>query len=268
MHWQRRPGLQRGPALGDLYAERGRSPLRVAPKIMHRFHFCLYLGVWPVWKSKFYGTFVLNHRVVLHAINATPARWRGDAGSSPLDRARDGRVITGNDLVKSRPTHCLISTQGPARAPFYRLPLVVVWPGAAAAAASCLGAAAALAFWCRLWAAASGVSPFLAAGRAVSCLAVRAASFGAAAAEAWPPFLGAAVAAAEVWRRLWAAAWTRRQCRATAAPLWQRRRPSRRTTSSTRSPRRRERTAVPQEGGGAWWCAFVIRRGQRFKRET
>ena len=39
----------------------------------------------PVWKSKFYGAFVLNHRVVLHAIDATPARWRGDAGSSPLD---------------------------------------------------------------------------------------------------------------------------------------------------------------------------------------
>ena len=41
-----------------------------------------------VWKSKFYGAFVLNHRVVLRAIDATPARWRGDAGSSPLDRAR------------------------------------------------------------------------------------------------------------------------------------------------------------------------------------
>jgi hypothetical protein len=39
----------------------------------------------PVWKSKF------------HAIDATPARWRGDAGSSPLDRAH--------------PTHWLISTQ-------------------------------------------------------------------------------------------------------------------------------------------------------------
>jgi hypothetical protein len=30
----------------------------------------------PVWKSKFYGAFVLNRRVVLHAIDATPARWR------------------------------------------------------------------------------------------------------------------------------------------------------------------------------------------------
>ena len=29
----------------------------------------------PVWKSKFYDAFVLNHIVVLHAIDATPARW-------------------------------------------------------------------------------------------------------------------------------------------------------------------------------------------------
>ena len=41
----------------------------------------------PVWKSKFYGAFVLNRRVVLHAIDATLARWRYDAGSSPLDGA-------------------------------------------------------------------------------------------------------------------------------------------------------------------------------------
>ena len=69
-----------------------------------------------VWKSKFYGTFVLNHRVVLHAIDATPARWRGDAGSSPLDRARTAESSPRNDLVKSRrvhPTHWLISTQVP-----------------------------------------------------------------------------------------------------------------------------------------------------------
>ena len=44
-----------------------------------------------VWESKCYGAFVLNHRVVLHAIDATPARWR---------RCRF--------LV--HPTHCLIST--------------------------------------------------------------------------------------------------------------------------------------------------------------
>ena len=68
----------------------------------------------PVWKSKCYGAFVLNHRVVLHAIDATPARWRGDAGSSPLDRARTAASSPGNDLVKNcrvHPTHWLISTQ-------------------------------------------------------------------------------------------------------------------------------------------------------------
>ena len=45
----------------------------------------------PVWKSKFYGVFVLNRRVVLHAIDATTA------ASSPR-----------NDLVKNfrvHPTH-------------------------------------------------------------------------------------------------------------------------------------------------------------------
>ena len=68
----------------------------------------------PVWKSKFYGAFVLNHRVVLQAIDATPARWRGDAGSSPLDRARSAASLPRNDLVKNcrvHPTHRLISTQ-------------------------------------------------------------------------------------------------------------------------------------------------------------
>ena len=39
----------------------------------------------PVWKSNSTAR-SLNQRVVLHAIDATPARWRGDAGSSPLDR--------------------------------------------------------------------------------------------------------------------------------------------------------------------------------------
>ena len=56
---------------------------------------------------KIYGAFVLNHRVVTHAIDATPDRWRDGAGSSPLDGAR-------NDLVKNcrvHPTHWLISTQ-------------------------------------------------------------------------------------------------------------------------------------------------------------
>ena len=37
--------------------------------------------------NQIYGAFVLNCRVDLHAIDAAPARWRGDAGSSPLDGA-------------------------------------------------------------------------------------------------------------------------------------------------------------------------------------
>ena len=45
------------------------------------------LGRVSLWKSKFYGAFVLNLSVVHHAIDATPARWGGDAGSSPLDGA-------------------------------------------------------------------------------------------------------------------------------------------------------------------------------------
>ena len=41
-------------------------------------------GRGPVQKSKFYGAFALNLHVDLHAIDATPARWRGGVGSSPL----------------------------------------------------------------------------------------------------------------------------------------------------------------------------------------
>jgi hypothetical protein len=35
--------------------------------------------------TQIYGAFVLNRRVDRHAIDATPARRRGDVGSSPLD---------------------------------------------------------------------------------------------------------------------------------------------------------------------------------------
>ncbi len=57
---------------------------------------------------------MLNHRVVLHAIDATPARRRGGVNSSPLDRARTAASSPRNDLVKNcrvHPTHWLISTQ-------------------------------------------------------------------------------------------------------------------------------------------------------------
>jgi len=73
---------------------------------------------WPksvsVWKSKFYGAFVPNRRVDLHAIDATPARWLGDADSSPLDETSAATPSPRHDLVKFcrvHPTHWLISTQ-------------------------------------------------------------------------------------------------------------------------------------------------------------
>ena len=55
--------------------------------------------------NQIYGAFVLNHPVVLHAIDATPARWRGDAGSPPLDRARTAASSPRNDLVKNCARH-------------------------------------------------------------------------------------------------------------------------------------------------------------------
>ena len=54
----------------------------------------------PVWKSKFYGAFALNRRVDLHAIDATPARWRGGAGTSPLDRARTAASSPRNERTR------------------------------------------------------------------------------------------------------------------------------------------------------------------------
>ena len=68
--------------------------------------------------NQIYGAFVLNRRVDLHAIDATPARWRGDVGSSPLDGASAATSSPRNDLVKNyrvHPTHWLISTQVTAR---------------------------------------------------------------------------------------------------------------------------------------------------------
>ena len=67
-----------------------------------------------MWKSKFYDAFVLNHIVVLHAIDATPARWHGDADSSPLDGTSAATPSLRNDLVKNCRVHLmhwLISTQ-------------------------------------------------------------------------------------------------------------------------------------------------------------
>ena len=58
--------------------------------------------------NQIYGAFVLNRRVDLHAIDATPARWRGDDGSSALDGASAATSSPRNDLVKKyrvHPTH-------------------------------------------------------------------------------------------------------------------------------------------------------------------
>ena len=41
--------------------------------------------------------------ITSNAIDATPARWRGDAGSSPLDRAGTAESSPRNDLVKKAP---------------------------------------------------------------------------------------------------------------------------------------------------------------------
>ena len=42
-----------------------------------------------MWKSKFCGAFVLNHRVLLHAIDATPARWRAPDALVDFHTARN-----------------------------------------------------------------------------------------------------------------------------------------------------------------------------------
>ena len=47
--------------------------------------------------NQIYGAFVLNRRVDLHAIDATPARWRGDAGprrSTEPGRPRQRQEMT------------------------------------------------------------------------------------------------------------------------------------------------------------------------------
>ena len=71
-------------------------------------------GVSDCVEIKIYGAFVLNRRVVFHAIDSTPARRRGGVNSSPLDRAMTAASSPRNDLVKNcrvHPTHWLISTQ-------------------------------------------------------------------------------------------------------------------------------------------------------------
>ena len=62
----------------------------------------------------FATTQLVDGRVLLYAIDATPARWRGDVGSSPLDGTSAATSSPRKDLVKNyrvHPTHWLISTQ-------------------------------------------------------------------------------------------------------------------------------------------------------------
>ena len=49
--------------------------------------------------------------VARHAIDATPARWRGNAGSSPLRRSQDDRVVKGKRELRCTWTHWLIYPQ-------------------------------------------------------------------------------------------------------------------------------------------------------------
>ena len=48
---------------------------------------------------------VLNRRVYLHAIDATPARWRGGVGLSPLDSVSMAVMSPRNDFVMNYRAH-------------------------------------------------------------------------------------------------------------------------------------------------------------------
>ena len=98
--WEAASGNELAPATDNGTCERGQLVAR-GFRQHKRLGAFLRSRYGPVWKSKFFGAFVLNHRVVPHAIDATPARWRGDAGFSPLDRARTAASSPRNDLVKN-----------------------------------------------------------------------------------------------------------------------------------------------------------------------
>ena len=69
----------------------------------------------PVWKSKFRGAFVLNHRAS-STPSTTPARWRGDQFLAARP-SQDSRVIAGELSEELHPAHWLISTQRRRRPP-------------------------------------------------------------------------------------------------------------------------------------------------------
>ena len=95
---QDKQGYETGYRFVEQMSERrlGTDPLEVMKFLCKELWFGMFGKqvdkLQTVWKSNFYGAFVLSRRVDLHAIDATPARWRGDAGSSPLDGAPDSLV--------------------------------------------------------------------------------------------------------------------------------------------------------------------------------
>ena len=94
---QEKQGYDTGYRFVEQMSERrlGTDPLEVMKFLCKELWFGMFGKqvdkLQTVWKSKFYGAFVLNRRVDLHAIDATPARWRGDTGSSSLDGAERQR---------------------------------------------------------------------------------------------------------------------------------------------------------------------------------
>ena len=90
--------------LGELRLERARD--ECFGRVFRKFA--------PVWKSNCRDASPprLNHD--LHTIKATPARWRGRGGLSPLDAVSTVASSPRMDLVKNyrvHPTHWLIDTQ-------------------------------------------------------------------------------------------------------------------------------------------------------------
>ena len=76
-HWWDLAGERALDVAGESYRAAKEAARLATAMAQHAVTVCV--------EIKIYGAFVLNRRVDLHAIDATPARWRGDAGSSPLD---------------------------------------------------------------------------------------------------------------------------------------------------------------------------------------
>ena len=89
-----------GEHFRELFLRRTGAPPHLSTILVSVVNICV--------EIKFTARFVLNRRVDLHAIDATPARWRGDVGSSSLGGASAATSSPRNDLVKNyqvHPTH-------------------------------------------------------------------------------------------------------------------------------------------------------------------